>query len=121
MSKLTNKQLQEAKNNYYAVYTFGDDGRRSGVIGGCNILRTIEEAQNGLTLVYPNELDNARVPLAVFDGLDLKESSKEHTVWMWVLELEAAKKRRATWREVQSIHFKAEMWLAQQGGQKNEG
>ena len=110
--KLTNKKLQEVKNNYYAVYTFDGDGRRSGTISGCNIVRAMEEAQNRLCLIFSDELEKARVPRELFADMGMAENRKaETTVWMWVLEIEAKNKRRATWQEVEQVFDIARTWL----------
>jgi len=104
MAKLTNKKLQEVKHNLYAVYTFEDDGRRCGTIGGCDIVRAMEEAESRLCLIYPNELEQAAVPRELFAEFKVREGrSSLHPVWYWVLEVEAANKRRATWQEVRDM------------------
>jgi len=124
MAKLTNKKLLEAKNNQYAVYTFGEDGRRLGTVGGCNILRVIEEAKGHLSFVYSQELHHAIVPRELYEELGLRDSAKtQGPVWFWLLEVEAEQKQRATWQQVKKIYDYAEALLKHQaqGGQNNEG
>lgn len=115
MAKVTNRKLQEVKNDYYSIYTFGNDGSRCGSISGCNIIRSLEEAQNGLTLMYRDELDKALVPVELFSELGLKEGNRKmRPVWIWVLDFEASRKRRATWQEVDAIFTLAKAWLRNQ-------
>ena len=124
MSKLTNKKLQEVKNNLYAVYTFDGDGVRTGTISGCNIVRMAEEAQHGLCLVFPQEINEAVVPREVVEELGVREGRVDkRPVWFWVLEVETAKKCRVSYHMVQHIFDNAKAWLKNeaQGGQKNEG
>jgi len=124
MGKLTNRKLQEVKGNFYAVYTFGEDGRRCGCISGCNIVRMAEEAQNGLSLIFTDELENARIPREAIAEFTVKEGrNNTHSVGMWVLEVEAAQRHRATWQQVQGIFDCAKAWLRNnkvEGGAANE-
>jgi hypothetical protein len=123
MSKLTNRKLQEVKGNLYAVYTFDDEGKRAGSISGCNIVRMAEEAQNRLCLVFPNELHEASVPFELVEEFGVREGRVNiHPVWYWVMEVEAAKKCRASYLTVQRIFDYAKAWLKYneaQGGQAN--
>ena len=114
MAKLTNKKLQEVKNNCYAVYNFDSEGRRCGTISGCNIVRAMEEAQNGLSLIYDNEIDSARVPKELFSDFNVESPKNDKPVWIWVMEVEAAQKQRATWQQVKQVFDIAKTWLKTQ-------